>query len=315
MTQRPRLLITGISGFLGRWVAWFARDAYDVVGTYYRHPVALAGCHTFPLDVRDRREVQRAVRRWQPAVVIHAAVAIGDPDVMWPVIVDGSAHVAEAAAATGARLLHISTDLVFDGETGGYTEADPPRPILPYGQAKYEAERQVRRLHPQAVVVRPSLLCHLNPPDPRTQWVLDGLAGRAEVTLFVDEYRTPAWVTDVARALVELAGHSYTGILHLAGPQRLSRYELAVRLVRALGYSPAGLRRGRSRDSGLIRPLDTSLDATRARKLLRTRLHSIDEGLQRPEVSRWPDPLEKRQAPEPGDSGAWHTTPGGERST
>ncbi len=313
--SRPRVLITGVSGFLGRWVATFATAHYEVMGTYFRHAVVLPGVRTFPLDICDPQAVADCVAHWQPEVILHAAVYIGEVTRMREVIVEGTGHLLRAAEQVGAYFVYVSTDLVFDGEHAPYAETDPPRPVLPYGQAKWEAERQVRCFPGNALIVRPSLLCHLDPPDPRTRWVLKAANGQVEATFFVDEFRTPAWVVDVARALVEVMARRVQGVLHLAGPQRLSRYDLAVRLAHAWGLPSDRLRAGRREESGLIRPGDTSLDTARARRLLTTRLHSIDEGLQRPDISRCPDPAQKRQVPEPGDSGTWHTTPGGERST
>ena len=312
-----RMLITGASGLLGRWVAHLGSHSFQVLGTYHTHPIHLPRVETIPLDLRDEPRVHQVVHTWQPHIIIHTAVYIGDEETMEAVIVRGTEHLARAAAAVRARLIHLSTDLVFDGETGWYREEDPPRPIMPYGQAKTRAETIVQALVADAVIVRTSLICHLNPPDPRTQWIVDSAREGKPITLFEDEYRTPVWVSDLAAALLELATHPYRGILHLAGPQRLSRYELGIRMAQALGVPVAGIGRGRSRESGLIRPLDASLNTERARRLLRTPLHSIDDGLADPGISRRPAPIlkaHKKQGPEPGGSGPWHTTPGGERS-
>lgn len=289
-TDRPRLLVTGASGFLGRWIAFFAASRWEVVGTYLQHPVTIPGVTMVPLDICAPQAVQEAFLAWRPHAVIHTAAFIGDPSRMHQVIVEGTRHVAEAAAAVRARFIHISTDLVFDGEKGWYTEEDPPQPRLPYGQTKWAAEQIVQATAERPLIVRPSLLCHLDPPDPRTARALAVARGEADMVFFVDEYRTPAWVTDVAQALLELLARPVTGILHLAGPQRLSRYELAVRLVQAHGLDPTRLRKGYRRDVAPLRPRDTSLDTTKARRLLKTPLHSVDEGIQKPAVSRLPDP-------------------------
>ena len=279
---RPRLCVLGASGLLGRWVAFLARETWDVCGTYYRHPLPLPGVSMYRLDIRDGAEVRAFLRAQRPHVLVHTAVFIGREPTMRDVIVGGVEHVARALEGTATRLIYLSTDLVFDGEKGNYSEDDPPHPIMPYGRDKAESEAIVLARVADAVVVRTSLLCHLNPPDPRTQWMLDRIEQGDPPTLFVDEYRSPLWVTDLAAALMELAGSSYRGILHLAGPQPLSRYDLGTRLLAALGVPADAVRAGRSRESGMVRPLDTTLDSRRAYGLLRTRIRSIDEGLQDP---------------------------------
>lgn len=287
---RSRLLVTGASGFLGRWIAFFAASHWDVLGTYFRHPLKIPGVKMAYLDLCDPHAVQEVIAEWQPQAVVHAAAFIGEPQRMRKVIVDGTRHLVERASEIQAYFLHISTDLVFDGNKGWYTEHDQPHPLLPYGQAKWAAEQVVQATTEKALIVRPSLLCHLDPPDPRTARALAAARGEVDAVFFVDEYRTPAWVTDVARAVVELLHQAITGVIHLAGPQRLSRYELAARLVHACGLDPARLRPGLRREVDPLRPRDTSLDTTKARRLLRTQLHSVDEGIQNAHVSRAPDP-------------------------
>ena len=117
-----------------------------------------------PLDVRDGVAVARLMADLRPAAVIHTAYDMTSPEAMQPVIVEGTRHVAAAAAALGARLVTMSTDVVFDGEHGPYCEADLPNPITPYGRAKAEAERAVAGLCPEAAMVRTSLIYGFDPP-------------------------------------------------------------------------------------------------------------------------------------------------------
>jgi len=207
------------------------------------------------LDIRDEAATMRGFLRHGPDVVIHTAYAMGDEET----IVRGSANVALAAHRAGARLVHLSTDLVFDGEHGApYTEDDEPRPVMTYGQHKLEAERLVLRAHPDALVVRTSLL--LGPPDGPQE----ALARRDDVEFYEDEIRTPIRVAELAPALLSLAKRGETGILHVAGPEALSRAELAARLRGGPVRTARSPRTGRARN--------VALDSSRARALL----HSTD---------------------------------------
>ena len=246
-----RLLITGGTGYLGAELAAQARAAgYEVDA-----PGSTA------LDVRT-------LDRLPPAdVVVNCAYRQDTPD-MWKVNRDGAANVARAAAASGARLIHLSTDVVFDGARGGYTEQDEPSPITDYGRSKAEAEAAVAEAHAEALLVRTSLLYGGAAPSKHE------LAARDPTNAFFsDERRNPAQVADVAAAILELAQLDLAGPLHVAGAEALSRCEFA-RLV-----AGDDVRCTTTVEAGVVRPLDCTLDSTYARSLLRTRLRGVREVL------------------------------------
>ncbi len=277
----PRLLVTGGSGYLGSHLVRFAPRTWRTHATYLNHPFDRPGVTTHSLDVRDATAVRQLWEALAPDVVIHTAASYRE-DELQPVIVDGTRHVAQATQAVGARLIHLSTDLVFDGRQGHYREEDPPSPIMPYGRAKAAAEEIVRETVADAVIVRTSLIYGWDPVDRGTRWVLDGLLESRPIHLFTDELRCPVWVETLAQAVLELAASEYRGVLHIAGTQALSRYEFGVRLARFHGLDPRGLTPARSRDSGLTRPLNCTLDVSRAQALLRTPLSGVDEVLTAP---------------------------------
>src|SRR6185295_12261452 len=130
----------------------------------------------------------------------------------------GSANVARAAAAAGARLVHVSTDVVFDGRRGRYREQDEVAAVHDYGRSKAEAERLVAALHPGAAVVRTSLIYGGATPSKHEE------AARANAyPFFTNELRSPVQVTDLADALLELAATDYAGPLHAGGADDVSR--------------------------------------------------------------------------------------------
>jgi len=282
---KPRMLVTGGSGYLGRWIVRLSRARWDVTATYLTHPANQAdepGALWRRLDVRDEAAVVALVQETRPAVIIHTAASNpGEGADFETVNGAGTRHVACAAAGCGARLIHVSSDVVFDGERGNYVEEDVPAPITPYGYSKALAEEEVHSSGAEAAIVRTSLIYGWRPHlDRQTRWVVDSLSAGPPAHLFTDEMRCPIWVESLAAAVVELARLDYTGVLHAAGAQALSRYEFGVRLARFHGLDPAPLIAARSRESGLRRPLDCTLDCARARALLRTPLPSVDEVLE-----------------------------------
>jgi dTDP-4-dehydrorhamnose reductase len=285
---RPRILVTGGSGYLGGWVVRLARANWDVTATYLTHPVDRDGEEQAPsvtwkwLDVQDGAAVGTLIDQVRPAVVVHTVASNPrDGGDFEATNVTGTRHVARAAALCGARLVHISSDVIFDGEQGKYAEEDPPAPITPYGRSKGLAEEEVRASGAEVLVVRTSLIYGWRPRvDRHTRWIVGDVQAGKPVWLFTDEVRCPIWVESLAAAVVELAGLGYTGTLHVAGAQPLSRYEFGVRLLRFHGLDPSPLIAARSRESGVHRPLDCTLDCSRARALLRTPLPGVDEVLE-----------------------------------
>ncbi len=232
--------------------------------------------------------MQQLVQRLQPQVIIHTAYRKEGPD-LDRVTAQGAGHIAQAAAAVGARLVHVSSDVLLDGEQAPYDESARPGPLHPYGLAKADAEALVQQAAPDAAIVRTSLICRLQPPDPISAWISDSLRHGRPITLFTDEIRSPVWVQDLAAALIELAELPYRGVLNVAGPQPLSRYQMGERLARHMGLDPAGITAGQSLDSDLCRPRNCTLDVRLAQRLLRTRLRSYDEGLAAtPSALGWP---------------------------
>ncbi len=267
-----RLLITGGSSYFGRHLVSAAIDRYDIRYTFFANdPLVLdIGAR---LDVRDREAVYSLVDAFRPQAIIHTAGSNRSPD-MEAVIIDGATHVVAAAGRCQARLIHLSSDVVFDGRRAPYREGDPVSPLHAYGLAKAKAESIVAGYEEQ-VTVRTSLIYGLEVMDRSTEWIAATLKSGQEVTLFEDQWRNPIWAESLSQACLELIELSYRGVLHIAGEQEMTRAELGLKLLDWWAIAErSGLRTGPSDDRW---PRDCRLDTSLAQSLLSTRLPGVDE--------------------------------------
>jgi len=264
-----RLFVTGLGGYLGHAIA--AATPGEVAGTI-RHQSAPRGTQAFRVDVRDTRAIAAALREVGPDAVVHTAF-VQQGDELTSINVEGSAVVASAARRAGLRLVHVSSDAIFAGELGRpVCEADPPRPTTAYGASKAEAELAVSAAHPEAVIVRTSLIYGGERPS-----IHELRALHPASAFYSDAVRCPVVAPELAAALIELASLPHVhGPLHVAGPDAVSRLEFARLIVAAYGGDPATVQ-GTVRPAGY--PGDVELDCSRAAAILRTRFRGVREVL------------------------------------
>jgi dTDP-4-dehydrorhamnose reductase len=272
-----RILLTGASGQLGGYLLKeLTTQAIETIAWSGSRRGSLFGIELRPVDLADADAVAAAFRAAQPDAVIHnAALAriadcFRDPERARRINRDATAHLAQLADETHARLFHVSTDLVFDGERGSYQEDDPPSPLSVYARSKADAEPAVLA-SPRGLVVRASLFFGpsvVGRPSFFDEQITALLSGKP-IALFTDEWRTPLSLSTAAAALVEIAKSDLTGVLHLGGPDRLSRADMACKLAAFLGVSSSMIQ-SVSRNAvptGEPRPRDTSLNSSRWRTL------------------------------------------------
>jgi dTDP-4-dehydrorhamnose reductase len=285
-----RIVVTGVSGFLGRYVAESLKDRYQVLGTYHNHLTALEGCELFRLDVADAVGVRQTLQTFRPDVVVHTA-ALGDvdacerhPDDAYRVNVQGTEAIAQAVVQVRAKLIYISTDQVYDGARRDYDETEVPHPLMVYGKTKLEGEARTATICHDAVILRLALLygwgttSRLNFVD----WLAEQLRTGQEVPLFVDQYRTPLYAAQAAEAIERLIdAPEVHGVFNLGGGERINRYAFGLKFCEVFNFPTGQLKPVEmpSRAQMAARPRDCSLSSAKISARLQMRPLTIKEGL------------------------------------
>jgi dTDP-4-dehydrorhamnose reductase len=272
-----RILVTGAGGQLGAYVLDELATRGASVGAWGRvQAVAKSGQEIEGIDL-EGQGWESQLDAASPDIVLHlaalsAAEAVRlEPERGRRINVDVTRRLAEWCDRRGRRLVFTSTDLVFAGTKPFSCEEDPAEPVLAYGRTKREAEPFVLAT-PRGLVARVSLLYGFSRSGREAYFdrTFAALRRGEPQSLFEDEFRTPLDMASAARALVGLAQSGAAGIVHVAGRERMSRFELIRRAAVALGIDPTLVSANRRAEAMLSepRPADVSLDTTRLAALL-----------------------------------------------
>lgn len=300
-----RVLITGVSGLLGLNLTLMMRGRVHITGCYWRHPIALDGVGAVRVDLLEPGTVASVVDRAQPEVVVHTAGLTGvddceaDPDLARRLNVALAIEVAQAVHSRGIKLVHLSSDHVFSGTAPApwHPEDEAPSPVNIYARTKAQAEQAVRQACPQALVIRTNFYGWGSPVRTSlSDWILAGMREGRELSMFTDVFFTPILINDLGEAMFDLLAAGATGVYHIAGAERLSKFDFAHRLAEVFGIPKPRIRPASVESAGLRapRPKDMSLSTEKVARLLGCRMPTVVEGLRRLralEEGGWPHEL------------------------
>lgn len=253
LSQRLPLLITGISGVAGfNAFHYFQKHPGKVIGIRPRQTVGLNGPGIVPLDAENLCELRALFDRHRFRSVLNCAGNCAlkscelDPGMARMVNVATAGAVGKAAHDHGARVVHLSTDLVFSGERlGGYTEADPIDPVTVYGKTMAEAEQVLADVAPGAAVLRISLPmgASFNRHAGAIDWIQSRFRKGRPATLYFDEVRSCTYVQDLSRVCEIFLAGDQRGLYHAGGPRSLTLYQIG-QIVNRVGGFDADLLHG-----------------------------------------------------------------------
>ena len=233
------------------------------------------------MDITDPSSVSDFLRNYNPDVVIHTA-ALSDPDecernhdLAEKINYFGTKNVVGACREAGSKLIYISTDYVFDGEKGNYSETDECKPVNFYGETKLRAEQEALTLD-GSIILRFDILYGYNGPNKPNGFFSKVIRGGG-LKVNADQKRQPLLVDDVGSAIQVLLEGNHSGIYHLAGSDIIAKYELATALEKIV-RDESELVPVPEKEQLARRPHDVSLDTTKARSI-GIKFHSVAEGV------------------------------------
>lgn len=285
-----RVLVTGGSGLLGhKLVGELLSGGHEVVALYNRREVPLShgALRKVRLDIVDSVALEDLILKVKPDAVVHAAAYTDvdgcevNRDYAWKVNVEATRSVVRASGVVKPFLVYISTDYVFDGEKGPYREDDTPNPINYYGLTKLVGEEIVKSSGVLHAIIRPSAIYGLGSGKLNfAVFVADRLSRGEAVKALTDQYVSPSLNTLLAKAVVEVIEARHRGVLHIAG-ERMSRYEFALRVAEVLDLPKDLVVKAEMKDLRwrARRPKDSSLDTSKARRLLKAKFYDTDLAL------------------------------------
>src|SRR6056297_3367162 len=243
------LLVTGVAGVPGYNAFHYFRRRYgaQVIGIRPRDNWPLQGPGIVGCNAEDDEAVAALWQTYRFASVLNATGSCRlkscelDPDLAYRVNVEGTETIMRHASSSGARVIHLSSDLVFAGRTaGGYREEETPDPVTVYGQTMVAAEALVARHHPEATIFRISLPMGIsfNGHAGAVDWIQSRFRKGRPATLYFDEVRTPTYTSCLNRLFARCFREPLAGLFHAGGPQRLSLYQIAQIVNRLGGYDP-----------------------------------------------------------------------------
>jgi len=283
------LLIAGASGFLGANILLAALDAgRDVVGTFHGTPIRGNGIPTVVADLGAPNASRELLDSVRPDWVINCAALADvdgcerDPEHARQINTELPRMLAASCREAGVRLLHVSTDSVFDGRRGNYEENDEPAPVNVYARTKLEGERAVLDELPDALVVRTNFF-GVSPGERSglADWVIRELAAGRRISGFTDVVFTPLLANELARVLFSMMDSGLSGLYHLGGSNGVSKFDFAVMLARELGLDETLIDPAKLADVelGAARSLDTSLCSSKVELALGERMASVDSSV------------------------------------
>ncbi|MEI8134544.1 MAG: SDR family oxidoreductase [bacterium] len=295
---RDKIFLTGAHGFLGQHVlrTFLDETHCDLIISSRQEKLEFADLVDEPrviayqqLDVTDRIAVKDAIGLYKPEFIVNCAGYVDvdgcetNRELAWKTNVKSVEYLIEAARKTDSRIIHLSSDYIFDGLKTPYSETAAPNPLNYYGRTKLASENALRSSGVNHCIVRGAFFygVEIRERPSFAMMVLESLRNNETVNAFTDLYSSPTLVDDLAFAIIKIAEYKRNGIYHISGTEMLSRFEFAQRIATTFKLNQALILPTTYEPLGRAqRPLHSSFVTLKAQTELGLRFSSVDEGLQ-----------------------------------
>jgi dTDP-4-dehydrorhamnose reductase len=282
-----KFLVTGSAGLVGQNVVLDLVKKNQEVYSIYHDDKPIDGT-PINLDLTDLEKIKQIMQEIKPDIVIHLAAMTNvdlcetEQELAHTMNVKATETLAKQAAKIKAFFVYTSTDYVFDGKEGMKKEDDIPNPLGYYGQTKLEGEMALNNLASNWAITRTSTPFGLHSKKKSFPlWVKESLELKKEIPVLVDQFTSPTYVPNLSKMLIEVATRQISGIIHLAGSTRISRYDFAVMIADQLRLDDTLLLRAKTEEMNWRdkRPKDSSLDVSKATEILNEKPQDIAHSL------------------------------------
>ncbi len=283
-----KFLVTGSAGLIGSQVVKdLVEQNYTVYSCYHNEkPVHGIPIH---LDLTDQDEIIQSIQKTKPDRIIHLAAMTNvelcetEKELATKINVDSTEIIAKQAAKQQAFFVYVSTDYIFDGKNGMKKENEHVSPLGFYGKSKLEGEFILNKLASSWCIARTSSPFGIHYKKKSFPlWVKENLEAKKEIPVLIDQFTSPTYVPNLSKMLIEVTTRQITGVIHLAGATRISRYELAVLVADKLSLNKKLLIPTKTCEMNwkAQRPKDSSLDVSLATEILNEKPQKIEQSLE-----------------------------------
>ncbi len=288
---KNRILITGANGMLGQRVVDFYTHPgnLELLSISIEDKPVIDSIDYLQCDIADREKVKKAVYGFCPDFIINTAAYTNvdksetEREAAWKVNVKAVEYLAEAARAIDAHLIHISSDYIFDGKNGPYSENTTPNPLGYYGRTKLASENALRISGCGYTILRTNVLYGTAPegrPD-FVKWVVKSLRDGNEIRIVTDQINNPTFIDDLVQAISKINEFNKTGIYNIGGREFLSRFDFTIKIADYFELNKTFIKPITTDDLNqpARRPLKSGLITLKAETELGYKPHTIKEAL------------------------------------
>jgi dTDP-4-dehydrorhamnose reductase len=237
-TIRERILITGVSGLLGSNLAYYFKDRFDVVGLYNTHPVKINAVHTQQANILSEDSIKKLMNTFHPTIIIHCASLTNieycevNKDKTYLVNVLGTKNIVDNIKNSEAKIIYISSDSVYDGCKGKYSETDPVNPQNYYGISKFNSELEALK-KVNSLVIRTNFFgWNVRDKFSIAEWILHELIERKQIKGFKDVYFSSIYTFELAKILDKAIDQDLSGIYNCGSCDSISKYDFALLIAK-----------------------------------------------------------------------------------